>query len=77
GTALVDARLLALLGIKVGDNIDVGDATFTISGVLVQEPDSGFYPFKIAPRILINLSDFEATGAVQPGRRLTYRYMFA
>ncbi|HFK8543380.1 TPA: putative ABC transporter permease subunit YbbP [Proteus mirabilis] len=77
GTALVDARLLALLGIKVGDNIDVGDATFTISGVLVQEPDSGFNPFQIAPRILINLADVEATGAVQPGSRLTYRYMFA
>ncbi|WP_204266813.1 hypothetical protein, partial [Escherichia coli] len=57
--------------------IDVGDATFTISGVLVQEPDSGFNPFQIAPRILINLADVEATGAVQPGSRLTYRYMFA
>lgn len=77
GTALVDARLLALLGIKVGDNIDVGDATFTISGVLVQEPDSGFNPFQIAPRILINLADVKATGAVQLGSRLTYRYMFA
>ncbi|MCG5388841.1 FtsX-like permease family protein, partial [Providencia rettgeri] len=45
--------------------------------VLVQEPDSGFNPFQIAPRILINLADVEATGAVQPGSRLTYRYMFA
>lgn len=49
GTALVDARLLELLDIKVGDKIDVGDASFTISGVLIQEPDSGFNPFQIAP----------------------------
>ena len=77
GTALVDARLLELLGIKVGDNIFVGDANFTFSGVFVHEHYCVFNPFQIAPRILIHLADVEATGAVQPGSRLTYRYMFA
>ena len=77
GQVLVGARLLELLDVKVGDKIDVGDATFTIGGVLIQEPDSGFNPFQIAPRILISLADVEATGAVQPGSRITYRYMFA
>ncbi|MBD2796144.1 ABC transporter permease [Xenorhabdus sp. 18] len=77
GAVLVAPRLLTLLGVKVGDNIDVGDTTLKISGELLQEPDSGFSPFQISPRILINIADAQATGAIQPGSRLTYRYMFA
>ncbi|WP_445496630.1 putative ABC transporter permease subunit YbbP [Photorhabdus sp. SF281] len=77
GTVLVAPRLLELLKIKVGDNLDVGDTTLRVSGELIQEPDSGFNPFQIAPRILINLDDAQSTGAIQPGSRLTYRYMFS
>ncbi|CDG20162.1 Uncharacterized ABC transporter permease ybbP [Xenorhabdus poinarii G6] len=77
GTVLVAPRLLTLLGINVGDQLDVGDTTLTISGELLQEPDSGFSPFQISPRILIHIADAQATGAIQPGSRLTYRYMFA
>lgn len=77
GSVLVAPRLLALLGIKVGDNLEVGDTTLRIAGEVVQEPDSGFNPFQTAPGIIINLADVDNTGAVQPGSRLTYRYMFA
>ncbi|NHB90726.1 putative ABC transporter permease subunit YbbP [Photorhabdus cinerea] len=77
GTVLVAPRLLELLKIKIGDNLDVGDTTLRVSGELIQEPDSGFNPFQIAPRILISLDDAQSTGAIQPGSRLTYRYMFS
>ncbi|OTA21271.1 permease [Xenorhabdus beddingii] len=76
GSVLVAPRLLALLGVEVGDRLEVGDTTLKISGELLQEPDSGFSPFQISPRILINIEDAGATGAIQPGSRLTYRYMF-
>ncbi|NMP26185.1 ABC transporter permease [Rahnella sp. SAP-1] len=77
GTVLVAPRLLALLNLKVGDNLDVGDTTLRIAGVINQEPDSGFNPFQTAPRVIINLADVDKTGAIQPGSRLSYRYMFA
>lgn len=77
GTVLVAARLLALLNLKTGDAIDVGDATLKIAGEVIQEPDAGFNPFQTAPRLLMNLSDVAKTGAVQPGSRLTWRYKFA
>ncbi len=77
GTVLVAPRLLALLNLKVGDNLDVGDTTLRIAAVINQEPDSGFNPFQTAPRIIMNLDDVPKTGAIQPGSRLTYRYMFA
>lgn len=77
GEILVTPRLLELLNLKVGDEIDIGDATLKVAGQLIQEPDSGFNPFQIAPRVLISLDDAPATGAVQVGSRLTYREMFA
>ncbi|WP_272674055.1 MULTISPECIES: putative ABC transporter permease subunit YbbP [unclassified Providencia] len=77
GEILVAPRLLELLNLNVGDNIDIGDATLKVSGKLVQEPDSGFNPFQIAPRVLIAIEDAPLTGAIQLGSRLTYRDMFA
>lgn len=76
GSVLLAPRLMALLNLKTGDNIDVGDATLQIAGEVVQEPDSGFNPFQMAPRLLMNTADVEKTGAVQPGSRVTWRYKF-
>ncbi|MEE9685876.1 putative ABC transporter permease subunit YbbP [Lelliottia amnigena] len=76
GSVLLAPRLMALLNLKTGDNIDVGDATLKIAGEAVQEPDSGFNPFQMAPRLLMNTADVEKTGAVQPGSRVTWRYKF-
>ncbi len=76
GTVLLAPRLLALLNLKVGDEIDVGDATLRIAGEIVQEPDAGFNPFQMAPRLMMNMADVEKTGAVQPGSRVSWRYKF-
>ncbi|MGB7802903.1 putative ABC transporter permease subunit YbbP [Buttiauxella sp.] len=76
GSVLLAPRLMALLDLKVGDSLDVGDATLRIAGEVVQEPDSGFNPFQMAPRLMMNLADVEKTGAVQPGSRITWRYKF-
>ncbi|WP_034946257.1 putative ABC transporter permease subunit YbbP [Erwinia oleae] len=76
GTVLAAPRLLALLNLKSGGNLDVGDTTLRIAGEVIQEPDAGFNPFQTAPRLLMNLADVEKTGAIQPGSRLTWRYKF-
>ncbi|SLM63922.1 MULTISPECIES: putative ABC transporter permease subunit YbbP [Dickeya] len=77
GQVLIAPRLLALLGRKVGDSVDIGDTTLSIAGELLAEPDAGFNPFDTAPRVLMNLADVAKTGAIQPGGRITWRYMFA
>ncbi|MDF7650298.1 ABC transporter permease [Erwiniaceae bacterium L1_54_3] len=77
GTVLAAPRLLALLNLKVGDNVDVGDTTLRIAGEVIQEPDGGFNPFQTAPRLLMNLADVDKTGAIQPGSRLSWRYKFS
>ncbi|KIS42652.1 putative ABC transporter permease subunit YbbP [Kosakonia radicincitans] len=77
GSVLLAPRLMALLNLQVGDTIDVGDATLHIAGEVVQEPDSGFNPFQMAPRLLMNTADVAKTGAVQPGSRVSWRAKFA
>ena len=76
GSVLLSPRLMALLGLKPGDSLDVGDATLRIAGEVLQEPDSGFNPFQIAPRLMMSTADVAKTGAVQPGSRVTWRYKF-
>ncbi|MBX4309291.1 hypothetical protein K4G96_27165, partial [Mycobacterium tuberculosis] len=65
---------MALLNLKTGDTIDVGDATLRIAGAVIQEPDAGFNPFQMAPRLMMNMADVAKTGAVQPGSRVAWRY---
>lgn len=76
GTVLISSRLKALLNLKTGDSLDVGDATLRVAGVVVQEPDAGFNPFQMAPRLMMNVADVAKTGAVQPGSRVSWRYKF-
>lgn len=77
GSVLLAPRLMAMLKLKPGDTIDVGDATLNVAGEVVQEPDAGFNPFQIAPRLLMNMDDVEKTAALQPGSRISWRYKFA
>lgn len=76
GSVLLAPRLMALLKLKTGDEIDVGDARLHIAGEVIQEPDAGFNPFQMAPRLLMNVADVPKTGAVQPGSRVTWRIKF-
>ncbi|MGB0751691.1 MAG: ABC transporter permease, partial [Gammaproteobacteria bacterium] len=57
GTAWLEGRLLAALGLKVGDTFDLGAASFIIDRVLISEPDRGGQLFNIAPRVMVNMND--------------------
>ena len=76
GEVWVDARLLPLLNVNLGDSIDLGDQSLKISHILVEEPDGSSYSF-IGARVLMNYTDVAAAGVVQPGSRITYRYLMA
>lgn len=76
GEAWVEARLLQALSIDVGQRIDVGDATFTVTRVLTDEPGRIGNFFTLGPRVLIAGSDVPGTHVVQPGSRVTYTYAF-
>lgn len=77
GEAWVNARLLAALGMQVGDVIGVGDGDFRVSQVLVAEPDSSTGGLGFSPKVMIHLDDVDQTGAVQVGSRVRYRLLLA
>jgi len=75
--AWVDAPLLEALGLKLGDRLLLGDASFRISHIIAIEPDRGAGFMSFAPRVMINSADLPATRLVQPASRITYRLAVA
>ncbi|TFF42068.1 ABC transporter permease [Pseudomonas sp. RIT623] len=73
GEAWVEPRLLAALGLSIGDSIEVGMKTLRMSRVLTYEPDRAGNFYSLTPRVLMNLTDLQATGVIQPGSRVSYR----
>lgn len=72
GELWLDERLFTQLDVKVGDSVTLGDAQFTISGRIVEEPGLSFNPFRQMPSAFIHESDLEKTGAVQLGSRVRF-----
>lgn len=79
GPALLDDRgilvrpeLLVQLGIAVGDQVRVGNSTFTIRGVIDSEPGRRAGMFSLGPRVIIARRDLDATGLLSFGARARF-----
>ncbi len=66
--------LFERLGLKLGDSVKVGGATFTLRAMLDTEPDAASDGFGFAPRLLVSMDGLRATGLVQPGSLFTAAY---
>ncbi|SBT11587.1 ABC transporter permease [Vibrio celticus] len=73
GELWLDERIFAQLEVDIDDNVTIGDADLTITGRITQEPGLSFNPFQQMPAVLIHKSDIDATGAIQPGSRVSFR----
>ena len=77
GELWAEQKLLNILGIALGDVIEVGLAEIKVAGVITQIPNASFSVFTNGPKVIINIADMEKTELIQPGSRLTYRALFA
>lgn len=82
GEVWIDSRLLPLLGIKPFSSgaevyVQVGESSLRVSALVYREPDQASNLFSFGPRVLMHFDDIAATGIVQPGSKVTYRYLFA
>ncbi len=75
GEAWGDPRLLARLGARPGDTLQVGEARLEITHTIESRPDQAWDFADFAPTLLINIDDVPATNLVQPGSRVGYRLM--
>ena len=77
GEVWVDARLLPLLNIEVGDVIQVGVRELTVTQILVNEPDRGSMMSMLGARVMMSYKDLPSTEVIQPGSRVQYRWMLS
>ena len=74
--ALVDASLIERVGATVGQKVKLGQATFTIAGILLDTPGESASASLMGPRIYIPKAMVEETGLIQFGSRVFYSMAF-
>ena len=72
--AAADPLLLGRLGLKLGDTVKLGNAQVQIRALIKAEPDRLSDTLVLGPRLMISPATLDATGIVQPGSLVTYRY---
>jgi putative ABC transport system permease protein len=75
GTAAIAPALADKLHLKAGDRLTIGNAAFTVAGVIADEPDKAGEGFGFGPGVIISRADLESTGLLAPGSlyRSNYR----
>lgn len=77
GEAWAEARLMAVLGARVGDSISLGATDLRLTRVLDHRPDQGSTFVDLAAGLLIRLEDLPATELLQEGSRSTHALLLA
>ena len=73
-TAAIAPALADRLHLKAGDALTIGNATFTVAGVIAEEPDKAGEGFGLGPGVIVNLADLTATGLMAPGTLFRAHY---
>ena len=77
GEAWADVRIWNELALTPGAEIQLGALTLRVAAYLEYEPDRGVGFVDMAPRVLINEQDLEASGLLGPGSRVQYTAMIS
>ncbi|MBB2972053.1 ABC transporter permease [Mesorhizobium sp. RMAD-H1] len=75
--AAVPQLLLDRLDLKLGDRVALGQATFELRSLIVNEPDLLSDGFGFAPRFMVSLDGLRASGLIQPGSLVEHVYKLA
>ena len=73
----VDPSLKGALDLKPDSELALGHELFGVSAQIAQEPDRSGSLFQLAPRVMINLQDLDATQLLVEGSRVRYALLIA
>lgn len=77
GEVWLNPRLMRMLQVSLADQVEIGLASFKVTGLLVREPDARMNVSALAPRLMMHLDDVPATEVIQPGSRIRHQALFA
>ncbi|MBP6008470.1 MAG: FtsX-like permease family protein [Rhodoferax sp.] len=77
GEAWVDAPILEVLNVPLGGQLLLGDSSFKLTHIIINEPDRGAGFMSFSPRVMVNSADIAATGLIQPASRVRYQLAVA
>ena len=77
GEVWAEGALLARIGADVGDVIDVGELRLRVGAVLTYRPDQSIGFASLAPTVILNIDDIEASGLIGEGSRVRYALLVA
>jgi putative ABC transport system permease protein len=77
GQVWVESRLLRLLDAELGEPVGIGESRLPTGEILSYEPDRAGALFAMAPRVMINQADLEATGLISEASRAEHRLLVA
>ena len=69
---LAEPVVLDRLNLHPGDTVRLGNASFTVRGALISEPDRVAAPLILGPRVLIAADALASTGLIAPGSMVQY-----
>ncbi len=72
--AVAESALVQRLGLKVGDELRLGEAAFQLRALITDEPDRGSQVFNLGPRLMISGAALPDTQLVQPGSLVYHVY---
>lgn len=72
--AVAAPLLLERLGLSIGDEILLGNATLNITGTVKTEPDALSEGFGFAPRLIVSREALQASGLIQTGSLVEHAY---
>jgi putative ABC transport system permease protein len=72
--AVAEPLLFDRLGLRPGDVVRIGNASFRLAGTLEQLPDQALRGFQIGATVLVSTRSLPATGLLGPGVIARYRY---
>lgn len=72
---LTTPGLLRQLNLEVGDELKIGQSTFTIRGVIERMPGNAM-DFSPIPRVVMDYADVESTGVIGFASRVSYLWLF-
>ncbi len=77
GTVWIDNQLMNILAVGQGDTLTLGAMDFRVERLIQFEPDRGENVFEIAPRVMMNMDDLEASELLGPGSRARFTLLMA